>query len=157
MTPTPRPCRGRRTEWAGAHCRRPRKEDLAASNRERTAQILLTSIQTNGSTRTNHARDTATSFQDDRRTRKCRNRALPNRLRTLWNPPKHPSESSGSVPEHPPGRPRTCRGAPRSRQAENMQTAAERAPTPASELEHLVQVDPPSPPPVDSLCSDAPP
>ena len=86
----------------------------------------------------NHARDTATSFQDDRRTRKCRNRALPNRLRTLWNTQKHPSESPGDAPEHPPSRPRTPRGAPRSRQGENMQTAAEGAPTPPSQPEHLV-------------------
>ena len=94
----------------------------------------------------NHARDTATSFQDDRRTRKCRNRALPNRLRTLWNPQKHPLESPGDAPEHPPSRPRTPRGAPRSRQGENMQTAAEGAPTPPSQPEHLGLLGLPSPP-----------
>ena len=52
------------------------------------AHILLTNTQTNGSTHTNHARDTSTSSQDDRRTRQCHNRSLPNRSRTLWKPEK---------------------------------------------------------------------
>ena len=36
----------------------------------------------------NHARDTSTSFQDDRRTRKCANRPQQDRSRTLQNPEK---------------------------------------------------------------------
>ena len=31
LTPTPRPSRGRRTEWACAHCRRPRRTELFAA------------------------------------------------------------------------------------------------------------------------------
>ena len=31
LTPTPRPSRGRRTEWACAHCRRPRRTELFAT------------------------------------------------------------------------------------------------------------------------------
>ena len=61
-------------------------------------------------------------------------------------PKSSPRRAPRSVPEHPPGRPRTPRGAPRSRQAENMQTAAEGAPTPAAQPEHLVPLVPPSPP-----------
>ena len=60
--------------------------------------------------------------------------------------PKNNPETPRSVPEHPPSRPRTSRGAPGCRQAENMQTAAEGAPTPAAQPEHLVPLVTPSPP-----------
>ena len=49
-------------------------------------------------------------------------------------------------PRAPSGPPSDTRGAPRSRQAENMQTAAEGAPFPAAQPEHLGPVVTPSPP-----------
>ena len=61
-------------------------------------------------------------------------------------PKSSPRRAPRSVPEHPPGRPRTSRGAPRSRQARNMQTAAEGAPTPPSQPEHLGHLDLRTPP-----------
>ena len=61
-------------------------------------------------------------------------------------PKSNPRRAPRSVPEHPPSCPWTPRGAPRSRQAENMQTARERAPFPAARPEHLVHLVPTSPP-----------
>ena len=69
----------------------------------------------------------------------------------LKDPLERPKAPLGEPRRHPgaPSRPPSdAPRAPRSRQARNMQTAAEGAPTPAAQPEHLGHLGLPSPPPL---------
>ena len=92
--PTPDPG-GRRIDWAAPTAADPERGSCGQQYENGPLRFLLRVLRrrvqpaaNDVQSKMNHARDTSTSFQDDRRTRKCANRPQQDRSRTFQNPEK---------------------------------------------------------------------